>query len=225
MTRFKLTLEYEGSAFVGWQRQDNGMSVQQAIEEAVFKTCAENVNVQGAGRTDAGVHALGQVAHLDIEKDFAPDKLAAALNFHLKPWPVAILAAEVAGPDFHARFSASGRAYLYRIANRRAPLTLDEGRAWLVNAPLDAVWAAWHDPAVLRRWLPGADFEIRRFSPNKALHLNWPDGTWVSVTFAESAGKSKIVVTHRKLRVNADVGKMQLFWQEALDRLKAVLES
>lgn len=145
MTRFKLTLEYEGSAFVGWQRQDNGMSVQQAIEEAVFKTCAENVNVQGAGRTDAGVHALAQVAHLDIEKDFAPDKLAAALNFHLKPWPVAILAAEVAAPDFHARFSASGRAYLYRIANRRAPLTLDEGRAWLVNAPLDA--EAMHDAA------------------------------------------------------------------------------
>ncbi|MFN7996396.1 MAG: DUF4287 domain-containing protein [Bryobacteraceae bacterium] len=98
-------------------------------------------------------------------------------------------------------------------------------RSKTLNAPLDAVWAAWHDPAVLRRWLPGADFEIRRFSPNKALHLNWPDGTWVSVTFAESAGKSKIVVTHRKLRVNADVGKMQLFWQEALDRLKAVLES
>ena len=145
MTRFKLTLEYEGSAFVGWQRQDNGMSVQQAIEEAVFKTCAEEVIAHGAGRTDAGVHALAQVAHLDIEKDFAPDKLAAALNFHLKPWPVAILAAEAAAPDFHARFSATGRAYLYRIANRRAPLTLDEGRAWLVNAPLDA--EAMHDAA------------------------------------------------------------------------------
>ena len=145
MTRFKLTVEYEGSAFVGWQRQDNGMSVQQAIEEAVFKTCAETVTVQGAGRTDAGVHATGQVAHLDIEKGFAADKLAAALNFHLKPWPVAIVAAEVAAPDFHARFSATGRAYLYRIANRRAPLTLDEGRAWLVNAPLDA--EAMHDAA------------------------------------------------------------------------------
>lgn len=145
MTRFKLTLEYEGSAFVGWQRQDNGMSVQQAIEDAVFKTCAETVTVQGAGRTDAGVHATGQVAHCDIEKEFAPDKLAAALNFHLKPWPVAILTAEVAPPDFHARFSASGRAYLYRIANRRAPLTLDEGRAWLVNTSLDA--AAMHEAA------------------------------------------------------------------------------
>jgi tRNA pseudouridine38-40 synthase len=145
MTRFKFTLEYEGSAFVGWQRQDNGMSVQQALEEAVFKTCAETVTVQGAGRTDAGVHATGQVAHCDIEKDFTAEKLAAALNFHLKPWPVAILHAEIAAPDFHARFSASGRAYLYRIANRRAPLTLDEGRAWLINGSLDA--AAMHDAA------------------------------------------------------------------------------
>ena len=145
MTRFKLTLEYEGSAFVGWQRQDNGMSVQQAIEESVFKTCAEVVVAHGAGRTDAGVHATGQVAHVDIEKEFAPDKLAAALNFHLKPWPVAIIAAVVAAPEFHARFSASGRAYLYRIINRRAPLTVEEGRAWLVNAPLDA--DAMHDAA------------------------------------------------------------------------------
>ena len=145
MTRFKLTLEYDGSAFVGWQRQDNGMSVQQALEEAVLKTCAETVTAHAAGRTDAGVHATGQVAHVDIEKTFAPEKLQAALNFHLKPWPVAIVAADVASPDFHARFSATGRAYLYRIINRRPPLTIEEGRAWLVNAPLDA--AAMHDAA------------------------------------------------------------------------------
>ena len=145
MTRFKLTLEYDGTAFVGWQRQDNGMSVQQALEEAVFKTCAESVTAQGAGRTDAGVHATGQVAHIEIEKEFAPDKLMAALNFHVRPWPVAVIAAEIAAPDFHARFSASGRAYLYRILNRRAPLTIDDNRAWLVNAPLDA--AAMHGAA------------------------------------------------------------------------------
>ena len=145
MTRFKLTLEYDGAPFVGWQRQDNGMSVQQALEEAVFKTCAETVTAHAAGRTDAGVHASGQVAHLDIEKEFTPDKLQAALNFHLKPWPVAILRCETAPPDFHARFSATGRAYLYRMINRRPPLALDEGRAWLVNAPLDA--AAMHDAA------------------------------------------------------------------------------
>ena len=145
MTRFKFTLEYDGSAFVGWQRQENGMSVQQALEEAVFKTCAETVTAHAAGRTDAGVHATGQVAHVDVEKDFTPDKLQAALNFHLKPWPVAIITSEIAPRDFHARFSATGRAYLYRIINRRPPLTIEEGKAWLVNAPLDA--AAMHDAA------------------------------------------------------------------------------
>jgi tRNA pseudouridine38-40 synthase len=145
VTRFKLTLEYDGSAFVGWQRQDNGMSVQQALEEAVFRTCAEAVTAHAAGRTDSGVHATGQVAHIDIEKEFTAEKLQAALNFHFKPWPAAVVAAEIAPPDFHARFSATGRAYLYRIINRRPPLTIEEGRAWLVNAPLDA--AAMHQAA------------------------------------------------------------------------------
>jgi len=138
VTRFKLTLEYDGGGFVGWQRQDNGPSIQQAMEEAIFRITGEEAEVQGAGRTDAGVHALGQVAHLDVEKDFAPDKLRDAINYHLKPRPIAVLTAEVAARDFHARFSATGRAYLYRIVNRRAPLTVDLGRAWLVNAPLDA---------------------------------------------------------------------------------------
>jgi tRNA pseudouridine38-40 synthase len=145
VTRFKFTLEYDGGAFVGWQRQENGMSVQQALEEAVHKTCGETVTAHAAGRTDAGVHATGQVAHADIEKEFTPEKLQAALNFHLKPWPVAVIRSEIAAPDFHARFSATGRAYLYRVINRRPPLTLDEGRAWLVNAPLDA--AAMHEAA------------------------------------------------------------------------------
>ncbi|WP_119301749.1 tRNA pseudouridine(38-40) synthase TruA [Dongia deserti] len=145
MTRFKFTLEYDGGAFVGWQRQDNGMSVQQALEEAVFKTCGETATAHAAGRTDAGVHATGQVAHVDIEKEFTADKIQAALNFHLKPWPVAIITSEIAPPDFHARFSATGRAYLYRIINRRPPLALEEGRAWLVNAPLDAT--AMHEAA------------------------------------------------------------------------------
>ena len=137
MTRFKLTIEYDGGPFVGWQRQDNGMSVQQALEEAVLKTCAETVTAHAAGRTDAGVHATGQVVHIDVEKEFTADKLMAALNFHVRPWPVAIVAAEIAPADFHARFGATARAYLYRIVNRRAPLTLDEGRAWLVNIALD----------------------------------------------------------------------------------------
>ena len=145
MTRFKLTLEYDGSGFVGWQRQAIGMSIQQALEEAVFRITAETAQVQGAGRTDSGVHALAQVAHVDIEKPIAADKLRDALNFHLKPAPIAVVASEVAAPDFHARFSATGRAYLYRIVNRRAPLTVDHGRAWLINTALDD--RAMHDAA------------------------------------------------------------------------------
>ncbi len=138
VTRYRLLVEYEGGGFVGWQRQDNGPSVQQALEEAVFAFCGERVAVQGAGRTDAGVHALGQVAHLDLERPVEPDTLMMAVNQHLKPAPIAVLAAEVAPAGFHARFSATRRGYLYRIVNRRAPLTLERGRAWFVPQPLDA---------------------------------------------------------------------------------------
>jgi tRNA pseudouridine38-40 synthase len=145
VTRFRLTIEYDGGPFVGWQRQKNGPSIQQALEEAAFRITGENADMQGAGRTDAGVHALGQVAHVDIEKEIAPDKLRDALNFHLKPAPIAVVSVEIAAPDFHARFSATGRAYLYRIVNRRAPLTIDRGRAWLVQVPLDGT--AMHDAA------------------------------------------------------------------------------
>jgi tRNA pseudouridine38-40 synthase len=145
VTRFRLTIEYDGGPFVGWQRQENGPSIQQALEEAAFRITGENADMQGAGRTDAGVHALGQVAHVDIEKEIAPDKLRDALNFHLKPAPIAVVSVEIAAPDFHARFSATGRAYLYRIVNRRAPLTIDRGRAWLVQVPLDGT--AMHDAA------------------------------------------------------------------------------
>ena len=145
MTRFRLTLEYDGAAFVGWQRQDNGPSVQQALEEAVTGFCGEIATVHGAGRTDAGVHALGQVAHLDLEKPTTAETLRNAVNAHLKPAPVAVLAAEVAADDFHARFSATERRYLYRIVNRRPPLALERGRAWWVPRPLDA--AAMHAAA------------------------------------------------------------------------------
>jgi len=137
MTRFKLTVEYDGGPFVGWQRQDNGPSVQQAIEEAILKTTAETVTIHAAGRTDAGVHALGQVAHADIDYRIEADRLRDALNFYLRPTPVAIIAAEQVAEDFHARFSAKGRAYCYRIVNRRSPLTIDLGRAWHVKSPLD----------------------------------------------------------------------------------------
>ncbi len=145
MTRYKLTIEYDGRDFVGWQRQDNGPSVQAALEDAVLKFCGETVTAQAAGRTDSGVHALGQVAHIDIAKETDTDTVRDALNFHLKPAPVAVLQAEAVSDDFHARFSAIGRRYLYRIVNRRAPLALDRGRAWFVPVALDAT--AMHDAA------------------------------------------------------------------------------
>ena len=138
MTRWKLTVEYDGRPFVGWQRQDNGPSVQQALEDAVQRFCGETPRVHGSGRTDAGVHALAQVAHVDLAKPATEKTVRDALNFHLRPWPVAVLAAEPVPEDFHARLSAIGRSYLYRILNRRPPPTLDAGRVWHVLRPLDA---------------------------------------------------------------------------------------
>ncbi len=138
MARYKLLLEYDGRGFVGWQRQDNGPSIQQALEEAIERFSGERVAVTGAGRTDAGVHALGQVAHFDLGAARTADEVFGALNHHLKPAAIAVLAAEAVEDDFHARFSAHGRRYLYRIVNRHAPLTLDAGRAWWTPAALDA---------------------------------------------------------------------------------------
>ena len=138
MTRFRLTLEYDGSPFVGWQRQDNGPSVQGALEEAIEKLSGERVTVTGAGRTDAGVHALGQVAHFDLEKAFEPGKIRDALNHFLRPNRIVVLDAAVADADFHARFSATARHYLFRILNRRSPPALEEGRVWHVSPKLDA---------------------------------------------------------------------------------------
>ena len=136
--RFKLTLEYDGTGFVGWQRQDNGLSAQQALEEAVFRFCGEQAVLHAAGRTDSGVHALGQVAHVDIAKDTDAKTVRDALNFHVRPHAVAVLAAEAVDDDFHARFSATERRYLYRILNRRAPAVLERERVWWVAPPLDA---------------------------------------------------------------------------------------
>jgi len=137
MTRWKLTLEYDGQPFVGWQRQDNGPSVQAAVERAVERFCGEPATLFGAGRTDAGVHATAQVAHVDIVRDATADTVRDALNFHLKPDPVAVLSAEAVDDDFHARFSATMRHYRYRILNRRTPAALERGRVWHVGAALD----------------------------------------------------------------------------------------
>lgn len=137
MTRFRLTVEYDGRPFMGWQRQAHGPSVQQAIEEAVRAITHEEVTLHAAGRTDTGVHALAMTAHVDVEKPITPFRLADGINAKLRPLPVAILKAEIAPEDFHARFSCVGRRYVYRIVNRRAPLALEEGRAWRVPVPLD----------------------------------------------------------------------------------------
>ena len=138
MPRFKLTIEYDGTPFVGWQRQDNGPSVQAALESAARGYCQTDVLVQGAGRTDAGVHALGQVAHVDLPRDDRPQVVANALNAHLRPHPISVLKAEKVDSEFHARFSAVERGYVYRIVNRRAPTTLDINRAWWISPALDA---------------------------------------------------------------------------------------
>lgn len=137
MSRFALTVEYDGRPFMGWQRQSHGPSVQQAIEEAAWRVTGEQVAVHAAGRTDAGVHALAMRAHVEIEKAILPFRLMEALNAHLRPDPVAILACEAVEDDWHARFSCVGRSYEYRIVNRRAPLTWEAGLAWQVPQPLD----------------------------------------------------------------------------------------
>lgn len=136
--RWKITVEFDGRPFFGWQRQGHGASVQGCLEEAVRRFAQENVTVHAAGRTDSGVHALAMVASFDLEKPATAEKVREALNFHLKPNPIAVLKAEAMEGDFHARFSCIGRSYLYRIINRRAPLALDAGRAWLVMNKLDA---------------------------------------------------------------------------------------
>jgi tRNA pseudouridine38-40 synthase len=138
MPRYKLTIEYDGAPFRGWQVQESDLTVQGVLEEAAKALSGEATRVHGAGRTDAGVHAKGQVAHVDFAKAFRIDQVRDAMNAHLRPHPVCVLGAEVVGEDFEARFSAIKRHYRYRIINRRADLALDLGQAWRVPRPLDA---------------------------------------------------------------------------------------
>ena len=139
MPRYALKIEYDGTPFVGWQRQANGVGVQQVLEEAIEKLTGQcDVRIQGAGRTDTGVHARGQVAHVELDKNWPAHKLRAGLNFHLRPQPVVVLAAARVDDEFHARFSATRRHYLYRILNRPAPPALERDRVWHVPVTLDA---------------------------------------------------------------------------------------
>ena len=138
MPRYRLTLEYDGGPFAGFQAQSELPTVQGEVERAIEAFCGERVRIHAAGRTDTGVHATGQVIHVDLMRDHRPETVMNALNAHLVPAPIAVTASEVAAADFHARFSAIGRRYLYRILNRRAPPALERGRVWLVKSPLDA---------------------------------------------------------------------------------------
>ncbi len=137
MPRYKLTIEYCGAGLVGWQRQAKGLSVQQALETAIHDFSGATVRVFGAGRTDAGVHALAQIAHVDLPREAAPEVIRSAVNYHLRPQAISVVAVEPVSPEFDARRSATARHYLYRILNRRAPPALERGRVWHVAAPLD----------------------------------------------------------------------------------------
>lgn len=138
MTRFRFTIEFDGRPYMGWQRQAHGPSVQQAIEDAITAVTGEGAVVHAAGRTDAGVHGRAMAAHADISKAITPFRLGEAINARLRPAPIAIIACRIVPDDWHARFSCTGRRYVYRIVNRRAPLTLEAGLAWQVAADLDA---------------------------------------------------------------------------------------
>ena len=145
MPRYKLILEYDGTPFVGWQHQANGLSVQEVVETAIAAIVGGKTTIRGAGRTDSGVHASGQVAHVELERDWSADELREAVNAHMRPHPVAVRLACRVADDFDARFSAVRRHYEYRLINRRAPLTLERDRAWLVKRKLDA--GAMHEGA------------------------------------------------------------------------------
>jgi tRNA pseudouridine38-40 synthase len=137
MPRYRAIVEYEGSEFVGWQRQDNGVSVQEVLEDALYKFCGERVAIGAAGRTDSGVHALGQTIHFDLTRDHAAAGVMGAMNYHSRPARVSVIDVALASSEFHARFDAIKRRYRYRIINRRAPLVIDRGIALHVAAPLD----------------------------------------------------------------------------------------
>jgi tRNA pseudouridine38-40 synthase len=188
MPRYKATVEYDGGPYKGFQLQKTHPSVQGELERAIHAFSGEQARVATAGRTDTGVHATGQVIHFDLEKDWRPDKVRDAVNAHLMPEPVALLSVEIADPEFHARFSAIERRYLYRILDRRPPPALDRGRVWLCKTPLDAevmhaaaqVLVGLHDFTTFR------DVHCQSASPVKTLDTAkvWREGEEVWLTFS-----------------------------------------
>jgi tRNA pseudouridine38-40 synthase len=206
MPRYKLTIEYDGRPFVGWQIQDNGPSVQGVVAAAIAAFSGEQASVQGAGRTDAGVHALAQVAHVDLRKDWDDDTVRDAVNAHLRPHPVAVLQAERVGDTFDARFSATRRHYRYRIVNRRADLALERGRAWRIAKPLDS--AAMH--AAAQRLVGRHDFTTFR---NAECQAKSPVKTLDRLDVARSADEIDVVTCARSFlhsQVRSMVGALAL---------------
>ena len=198
MPRYRLTLEYDGGPYKGFQAQDNLPTVQGAVEAAVRAFCGEDIRLQAAGRTDTGVHATGQVIHLDLAKDWRPEVVMNALNAHLVPQPIAVLDAALAPEPFHARFSASGRRYVYRILNRLGPPGLEQGRVWHVKKPLDAeamqqaaqALVGHHDFTTFR------DMNCQAKTPMKTLDeiRVWREGEEVRLAFASRS------FLHRQVR-------------------------
>ncbi|TAN60814.1 MAG: tRNA pseudouridine(38-40) synthase TruA [Magnetospirillum sp.] len=223
MPRYRLLVEYDGTPFVGWQRQDNGPSVQGVLEAAVEKLAGARIAIHAAGRTDAGVHATGQVAHVDLPKDYGADTVRAALNYHMSPRPVAVVEAQEVGEDFHARFSAIGRSYLYRILNRRAPPALAQHRVlWL---PMDLDVAAMH--AAAQRLLGHHDFSTFRASECQAQS---PMKTLDLLTVARTGEEIHVIAEARSFlhhQVRNMVGTLQLVGQGkwTADRVTQALEA
>jgi tRNA pseudouridine38-40 synthase len=195
MPRYKIIIEYDGTPFSGWQWQDNAPSVQRVLTDAIEGFSGERVNVQGAGRTDAGVHALGQVAHFDLVKEHRTDTVRDAINAHARPHPVAVVAAERVADDFNARSSAVRRHYLYRIANRRADLTVDRLRAWRVPRPLNV--EAMHEAA--QRLVGKHDFTTFRSTECQAKS---PVKTLDRLDVAKSGGEIHITAVARSFLHN-----------------------
>jgi tRNA pseudouridine38-40 synthase len=206
MPRYKLTIEYDGRPFVGWQVQDNGLSVQGVLAAAVEAFCGEKASVHGAGRTDAGVHALAQVGHVDLAKGWDDDTVRDALNAHLRPHPVAVLRAEQVADSFDARFSAIARHYRYRIVNRRADLTFDRGLAWRIAKPLDG--AVMH--AAAQRLVGRHDFTTFRHAECQAKS---PVKTLDRLDVARSADEIAVLASARSFlhtQVRSMVGALAL---------------
>lgn len=212
--RFKLIIEYDGGPFQGWQRVSSGPSVQGALEDAIEKIIGVRAEVFGSGRTDSGVHASAQVAHVDIEKPIEPQRLVDALNAHLRPNPISVLGAEIAAPDFHARFDAVRRVYVYEILNRRAPLALRRGQAWRIARKLDA--AAMNAAAQRLRgnhdFTTFRDSQCQAKSPVKTLEVAWVQGYGELITCRFEAQS----FLHRQVRsmvgtlVEVGLGKMSV---------------